>query len=60
MKNEILTVCSYCHKTLIGEIWVYFYSRMFRNKSNVSHGICPICMDKALAEIENMPSDCTE
>jgi hypothetical protein len=50
--NETLTVCSYCRKTLIGEVWVYFYSRMIRSKSDVSHSICPSCMAKALAELE--------
>jgi hypothetical protein len=50
--NETLTVCSYCRKTLIGEVWVYFYSRMIRSEHNVSHGICPSCMEKALKEVE--------
>jgi hypothetical protein len=52
--NETLTVCSYCRKTLIAGIWVYFYSRMIRSKSNVSHGICPKCMEKALFEVDNI------
>jgi hypothetical protein len=50
--NETLTVCSYCRKTLIAGIWVYFYSRMIRSKINKTDGICPSCMEKALAEVE--------
>ncbi len=53
----ILPICSYCHKIRSDqEVWERIEAYITQHsEARFSHGICPTCLEKQLAELEDLP-----
>lgn len=53
----ILPICSYCHKIRSDqEVWERIEAYITQHsEARFSHGICPTCLEKQLAELEALP-----